>query len=130
MYVCVQAPRPTLHQSPTMPIEYLSAYEDKHGYRNIQVPPTSSIPFTPLQPAPSPDAKCKVFIVKNSVLNMALSVFVRTSDTKAPIRLPVYTFVIEVSNCTMRLIRARLRTPVSKEGVSCYQPCWFAATPH
>jgi len=80
-----------------MPIEYLSAYEDKHGYREIQVPPTSSIPFTPLPPAPSPDAKCKVFMAKNSVLHMNLSVFVRTSDTKAPISLPVYTFVIEVS---------------------------------
>lgn len=80
-----------------MTIEYLSKYDDKHGYRDIQVPPTSSVPFEPLPPAPSPDAKCKVFMVKNSVLTMALSVFVRTSDTDAPITLPVYTFVIEVS---------------------------------
>lgn len=80
------------------PIEWLSAYDDKHEYRDKQVPETKSVPFTALPPAPSKDAKCNVYMVKNSDLTMALSVFVRTSDTKAPITLPVYTFVIEVSS--------------------------------
>lgn len=84
------------------PIEYLSAYEDTHKYREIQVPPTATVPFTPLPPSPSPDAKCSVHMVKNSDLTMSLSVFVRTSDTKAPIVLPVYTFVVEVSHPLQR----------------------------
>ncbi|KAL1410486.1 hypothetical protein Q8F55_004499 [Vanrija albida] len=80
------------------PIEYLSEYEDKHKLREIQVPETASVPFTALPKAPSPDAKCNVYMVKNSDLTMSLSVFVRTSDTKIPITLPVYTFVIEHSS--------------------------------
>lgn len=81
-----------------MPIEYLSKYEDKHGYRPLQVPETKTLPFTPLKPAPSPDAKCKVYVLRQSDLTMSLSMFVRTSDEKALIRLPVFTFIIEHSS--------------------------------
>lgn len=78
-----------------MPIEYLSKYEDKHGYRPLQVPETKTVSFKPLQPAPSPDAKCSVHVLRQSDLTMPLSMFVRTSDEQAPIRLPVFTFIIE-----------------------------------
>jgi hypothetical protein len=78
-------------------IKYLDEYEDKHNYRNIQVPDTASLEFEPLKPSPSKDAYCKVHLIKNSDLTMGLSVFVRTSDTDAQITLPVYTFMLEVS---------------------------------
>ncbi|EJT50368.1 hypothetical protein A1Q1_00346 [Trichosporon asahii var. asahii CBS 2479] len=76
-------------------IKYLDEYEDKHNYRNIQVPDTASLEFEPLKPSPSKDAYCKVHLIKNSDLTMGLSVFVRTSDTDAQITLPVYTFMLE-----------------------------------
>lgn len=82
-------------------IKYLDEYEDKHGYRKIQVPDTKTLDFEPLKPAPDDKAYCKVHLVKNSDLTMGLSVFLRTSDTDAQITLPVYTFVLEVSpSCT------------------------------
>lgn len=77
-------------------IDYLNEYEDKHNYRNIQVPDTASLEFEPLKPSPSKNAYCKVHLIKNSDLTMGLSVFVRTSDTDAQITLPVYTFMLEV----------------------------------
>lgn len=76
-------------------IKYLDEYEDKHAYREIQVPDTASVEFEPLPAAPSPDAYCRVHLLKNSDLTMGLSVFVRTSDTDAQLTLPVYTFVLQ-----------------------------------
>lgn len=81
-----------------VPIKYLDQYEDKHGYREIQVPDTKTLAFEPLKPSPDPKAYCKVHLVKNSDLTMGLSNFVRTSDIDAQITLPVYTFVLEVSS--------------------------------
>lgn len=78
-----------------MPIEYLSKHEDKHGYRPLQVPETKDVPFKAIAPAPSPDAKCKVHMLRQSDLTMPLSMFVRTSDQEAPLTLPVFTFMIE-----------------------------------
>lgn len=83
-------------------IKYLDEHEDKHNYRSIQVPDTKTLEFEPLKPAPSGDAYCRVHLVKNSDLTMALSIFVRTSDTDAQITLPVYTFVLEVRTALAR----------------------------
>lgn len=77
---------------PDVDISDMGDVEDIHGLKDLRVPPTSSVRWTPIPPG---TAACKVTVLRTGKITMPLGMLLRMQTTDK-IEIPVFTFLVEV----------------------------------